>query len=292
LSGEARRAIVLLNPAAGRGRAAARLKDWRRLAGVEVVTAASGAEMERQAREAVAGGCQRVIAAGGDGAVHHVLNGVAGTSAALGIIPCGSGNDFARELGLPMDLAAAAAMAVEGAPRAIDLGRIDPPGRYFGCIASFGLDSYANRLANEYRGPLRGTALYVYALLRALVAYRTPWVTAGEFRGPAILLAAANTPSYGGGMRIAPGADPADGLLDVVVVRDMSRLKLLWCFPEVFRGAHLGRPEVTVTRLPRLRVEADRPLEIFADGEFVGYTPVQVSVLPGGVKVVTAPSAP
>jgi diacylglycerol kinase (ATP) len=101
-----------------------------------------------------------------------------------------------------------------------------------------------------------------------------------------LLLAAANASSYGGGMKMAPQARMDDGRIDIVAVRRMSWLKLLWCFPEVFSGRHLRREEVSFFRCTRARIEADRPLEIFADGEFAGYTPVEVTVVPGALRVI------
>lgn len=291
-------ALVLLNTAAGRGHARqkqALVRAAAEAAGVAVASAATPQETEERARAAALAGCPRVIAAGGDGTVHYVLNGVVGTGAALGIIPCGSGNDLANGLGIPPDVEAAAKLAFSGPPRAVDVCRLRGEGpqakeRYYGCLASFGVDSRANRIANEHAGPLGGTALYIYALVRALAEFRVADVTithdAGEYRERIWLAVAANAPSYGGGMRIAPRARMADGRLDVCVVRRMSRLKLLWCFPEVYRGAHLSRAEVTYFQSSRARIEAERPLEIFADGEFLGYTPAEVEVLPGKLQVV------
>jgi diacylglycerol kinase (ATP) len=284
---------VLLNQQAGRGGATRRHAIVRAEAAarhVEVICPASPREMEAAARQAVRNGEERVIAAGGDGTVHYVLNGIVGTTAALGIIPCGSGNDLAINLGIPRDVRAAAEIAFDAPARDCDLCRIETHGRYFACIASFGLDSHANRLANRHSGPFRGTPLYVWSVLRALLEFRPPDVTVthdgGVYRDRILLLAAANAASYGGGMRIAPEARLNDGLIDLVAVRDMPRLKLLWCFPEVFSGLLIAREEVTSLRTTRLSVESSRPLEIFADGEYVGETPVRVEVLPAALRVI------
>jgi diacylglycerol kinase (ATP) len=311
------RAIVLANGAAGRGHNQRRMTRVERVCaelGVELVRTGSAEETRQQARRAAEQGYARVIAAGGDGTVHWVLNGLAGTGAALGIIPLGSGNDMARNLGLPLEVEAATRAAVGGTVRRADLGRItiqsprskvqgQEPGaskptldlgpgtldQFFGCIASFGLDSHANRIANRYKR-LRGTLIYIYALLRSLVEYRVPQVTIrgdiGEFSGAMMLVAAANAASYGGGMRLAPRAEMADGMLDLCMVRSMSRLKLLRCFPEVFFGTHLRHGEITCLRTARFRLEADRPLEVFADGEYLGLTPADVEVLPGALAFV------
>lgn len=294
------KALVLVNAAAGRGHYRKKLEQVRRLClelGAEVAETTSPEEASERARAAADAGYGRVVAVGGDGTAHHVLNGLAGAgvipsenSAALGIVPLGSANDLARNLGLPRDTEAATRLALTGPTRRVDLARV--AGHWFGCIASFGLDSHANQIANRHRR-LRGTAIYVYALLRTLVEWRVPVVhiqsDSGELRGPMMLLAVGNASSYGGGMRIAPHADMADGRLDLCLVRDMSRLKLLFRFPGVFSGTHLRHPEVTYLQASRVLVEADRPLDIFADGEFVGHTPAEVELFPGALTVV-APS--
>lgn len=294
--------LVLLNAAAGRGRAGVKhavVRQMARAAGVPVAETASPEDLERQAWEAAAAGCRRVVAVGGDGTVNRVLNGIVGTAAALGVIPCGNGNDIARNLGIPSDVQAATHVSFFGPLRTVDVGllRSAAPGsakRYYAGIASFGFDSLANRIANEHNGIWRGRALYVYAMLRSLVEFRPPDVTithdGGEYRGRIMLAVAANAPSYGGGMKIAPRAEMADGLLDLCIVRRMSRLKLLWCFPEVFSGAHLAREEVSYIRSARARITAERPLDVFADGEFVGCTPVEVEVASGMLQVI-APEA-
>jgi len=311
---------VLANGAAGRGHNQRRMTRVERVCaelGVELVRTCSAEQTRRQARRAAQQGYARVIAAGGDGTAHWVINGLAGTGAALGIIPLGSGNDMARNLGLPLEVEAATRAALTGTVRRADLGllkvqgprvpgsqgpsvalasggpldpwTLGPLDRLFGCIASFGLDSHANRIANRHQR-LHGTLIYVYALLRSLVEYRVPQVTIrgdmGEFSGPMILVAAANAPSYGGGMRLAPRAEMADGMLDLCMVGNMSRLKLLRCFPEVYFGTHLRHGEITCLRTARFRLEADRPLEVFADGEYLGLTPAEVEVLPGALAFV------
>jgi diacylglycerol kinase (ATP) len=289
------RAVVLLNEAAGRGSTRSKQELVRQIASrsqIPVRTAPTGEAMEGLARHMALDGNDRVIAAGGDGTVHRVLNGIAGTSAALGIIPCGSGNDLAINLGIPRELEAATEHAFTARWRNIDLCRVN--GRYFGCIASFGLDSHANRVANQHRGPFRGTALYIWSLLVALTQFKPPNVIVqhdeGEYRGPILLLVAANAASYGGGLRIAPSAQVADGLIDFVAVHAMPRLALLWHLPKVFSGSHVALEQVSYKLSRKLQIDADRPLDIFADGEYVGQTPATVEILPGALRVI-APAA-
>ena len=284
--------LVLLNAAAGRGRSRKKIERVRALsreAGAQVVDTSSVNETKERARLAAEAGA-RVVAAGGDGTVHHVLNAVVGTPGALAIIPVGSGNDLARNLRIPSGVDEATRFALTGPRRRVDAARVN--GRWFGGVASFGLDSRANQIANEHQR-ISGTLLYIYALLRALIEWRQPMVRVqsdgGEFHGRIMLAVAANTTSYGGGMKIAPKADMTDGRFDLCIVSGMSRLKLLRCFPEVFWATHLRHREVTYMQATRARIEADRPLDIFADGEFVGRTPVEIEVAPAALSVIAPP---
>jgi YegS/Rv2252/BmrU family lipid kinase len=286
------RAVILLNDTAGRGSARKKHEQIRAIAEgeeIEVRGAPTPEAMEVEARR-LAASYERVIAAGGDGTVHRVLNGLFGTGAALGIIPAGSGNDLAVNLGIPRGVHAAISLGLTAPVRKIDLCHVMPQGRYYACIASFGIDSHANRVANEHRGPFRGTALYVWSLLVALAQFQPPEVTVthddGQYRGPIMLLAAANAASYGGGLRIAPGAQLNDGFIHMVAIRRMSRTTLLRHFPKIFNGSHVDLDEVTYILSRRLRIEADRPLDIFADGEFVGQTPATIEVLPEALRVI------
>lgn len=283
-------AIVLANRAAGRGFKRRRLEQVERMcaaAGVELLRTATPDETRQRAAEAAARGVRRVIAAGGDGTAHYVLNGLAGTEAALGVIPVGSGNDIARALGVPRNVQAATRLAFQAPIRRVDLGRVC--GSVFLSVASVGMAALANRIANRVR--LHNTVIYVYALLRALVQYRVASVRVEtddlEFQGPFMLAAVGNGPSVGGGMRVAPGALLDDARLDVIVAKRMSRLRLLRCFPTVFLGTHLRFPEVLFARGTRVLIDADRPLDIFADGELVGQTPAEFEVLPAAVNVVS-----
>lgn len=284
------RAVILLNEAAGRGSARAKHVLIRKLAaeaGVEVRD--NSDSLSLRARFAVRQGCDRIIAAGGDGTVHAVLNGMFGSGATLAIIPAGSGNDLAANLGIPCDVRTALDLALTGPVREMDVCEIGKR-RYFACIASFGIDSFANKIANQHRGPFRGTALYIWSLLVSLARFRPPTVTVthdnGEFTSEIMLLAAANAASYGGGLRIAPDAKLDDGIIDLIAVRKMSRLRLLWHFRKIFNGSHIHLGEVTHIRSRRLRVRADRRLDIFADGEFEGQTSQTITILPRALKVI------
>src|SRR5581483_5136137 len=284
------RAFVVLNPAAGGGRARRRwpaLRAALAAAGVEVAwaeTAGPGAATAL-AREAAAR-WPLVVAAGGDGTVNEVVNGLvdeAGVArATLGVLPLGRGGDAARNLGLARTPAAAVARLAAGDDVAVDLGRVEAAGaapRWFVDAAGVGLD--ADVAARAAGGG--GTLPYLLGVARAVGRHRPTETVVRVDDGPvwtgaASAVIVANGPCFGGGMRVAPAADPRDGRLDVVVLGALGRAELLWWLPRVYRGGHLANPEVRVHRARRVRVDAAqaRPLEI--DGELGGTTPVTFAV--------------
>jgi diacylglycerol kinase (ATP) len=283
----------LVNPGGGRGRAGRRLAEIRHLAhgaGAEVVLSRDVDHLCTEARRAAQEGVERLLVAGGDGTVHHAIRGLAGSECALAILPLGSGNDLAASLGLPAALDRAVALGLDGPIRRIDLASFG--GVPFGCVAGVGFDSEVNRYANSLRW-LRGPLIYVWSVLRVLPGFRPVGVRlaydGGEFSGQAMFVVFANAPRYGGGMRIAPAARLDDGLLEVVIVRALPRLKLLRVFPRVFSGTHTRFPEIDIVRTRRAEIALDRPLVAHGDGEpllEVGGRPVAVEVAPAGLRVV------
>lgn len=284
---------LLVNPGGGRGRTGRHLERLRRLAaarGLELVVSADVAGLEAAGRRAAADGVERLLVAGGDGTLHHALQGLAHRGCALAILPLGSGNDLAAALGIPRDLAAAFELALAGAARPIDLGRV--AGRFFAGVAGVGFDSEVNRYANRIRR-LRGPLIYVWAMLRTLRGFRAPTMRiehdGGRFAGRAMFAAVANSGRYGGGMRIAPAARLDDGWLDLVIVREIPRRALLRVFPRVFRGGHVTHPAVELVRTRRLTLALDRPLTAYGDGEplvEIGAEPVVFEVAPAALRVV------
>jgi diacylglycerol kinase (ATP) len=262
----------LLNPAAGRGEAVGRLARLRILAsgaGAGLVVSKSGADIAVQARRAVEDGVARLVVAGGDGTLHQAAQGLAGSDCALGVVPLGTGNDLAGTLGVPRELDAAVARALTGPVRRLDLVRV---GEVVAIgYAGVGFDSEVTRFANQEVRRLRGPLVYFYAVLHTLATFRAPEMRiehdGGTFAGRAMFVVAANLPRFGGGMRIAPAAQPDDGLLDLVWVREISRLRLLAVFPRVYRGTHVGHPAVTVVRTRRVAVTLDRQMTLYGGGE-------------------------
>ncbi|MGW8692860.1 diacylglycerol kinase family protein, partial [[Kitasatospora] papulosa] len=244
------------------------------------------------AREAVAGGTGALITVGGDGMMSLALQAVAGTATPLGAVAVGTGNDFARALGLPIrDPAAAGRLAAEalkaGTVRSIDLGRVGE--RWFGSVLASGFDSRVNDRGNRMRW-IGGRFKYDLAILAELAAFRPVPYRLRLDDGPvteveATLIAVGNGTTYGGGMRICADAVMDDGLLDVTVVGDCSRTTLLKVFPKVYRGTHLGHPAVTVHRVSSISLEA-AGVTAYADGEPLGPLPLDATCVPGAVRVL------
>jgi diacylglycerol kinase (ATP) len=288
---------LFVNPAAGRGRgarAALPAASALRAAGyrVRTVVGENAADGLVRARAAVADGTGALVAVGGDGMAHLALQAVAGTDTPLGLVAVGTGNDFARALGLPVRDPAAAGRLIADALkasriRAVDLGRVDE--RWFGTVLASGFDSRVNDRGNRMRLPA-GRARYDLAMLAELAAlrpfaYRITLDDGAVREVEATLVAVGNGPSYGGGMRICPGADLADGLFDVTVVGDCGRATLLRVFPRVYRGTHVDHPRVTVYRAARVEIAAE-DVSGYADGERLGELPLTAHCVPGAVRVV------
>jgi diacylglycerol kinase (ATP) len=241
------------------------------------------------AARGLACGVDRLIVAGGDGMVHHVLPAVAGRSEiTLGIVAVGTGNDIARALGLPVDdPLAAAEIAVAGEPLAIDAMRCDAGWAL--SVATAGFSARVNDRANRLRRP-RGAARYQLATLLGLPGLRPDrlvlTVDGVEHRADATLVAVGNTPYFGGAMAICPDADPCDGLLDVTIVGAVGRLRLLRFFPTVYSGAHRTNPAVTFLRGRSVSLAGGA--DVWADGERLGPMPLTLETVPGAVRVAGA----
>ncbi|MCX5556353.1 diacylglycerol kinase [Streptomyces sp. NBC_00038] len=287
---------LFVNPTAGRGRgahAAQPAASALRAAGfsVRTVLGENAADALTRARAAVADGTGALVAVGGDGMANLALQAVAGTRTPLGLVAVGTGNDFARALGLPVRDPAAAgrliAEALKGARlRDVDLGRVG--GTWFGTVLASGFDSRVNDRGNRMRWPT-GRFKYDLAMLAELAAfkpipYRITLDDGAVQEIEATLVAVGNGSSYGGGMKICAGADLGDGLFDVTVVGDCSRTTLLKVFPRVYRGTHLDHPKVAVHRAAKVELVAEG-VTGYADGEPLGPLPLTAACVRGAVRV-------
>ena len=282
---------MLVNPTAGGGRALAagrRAAARFRAVGVRVdlLIGTTPAESSRLAQQAVSSGTTELVACGGDGMVHLALQVVAGTSCTLGVIPAGTGNDFARSLGIPREsIDGAVDVILAGHTRTTDLGRAGD--RWFGAVVASGFDSRVNDRGNRMTWP-RGRLKYNVAMVAELASFHPI-----DFRLrldeetidlTAMLVAVGNGPSYGGGMRICPNASMSDGLLDVTVVSSMSRAKLVRLFPSVYPGRHLRYPEVLTFRARCVGLEASE-VTAYGDGELVSALPLTCVAVPDALRV-------
>jgi diacylglycerol kinase (ATP) len=296
------RVTVLTNPRSGHGNAPhaaerAIVRFQQRGVDVTAIVGTDAAHAARLVDDALAAGTDALVVVGGDGVISLALQALARGDVPLGIVPAGTGNDHAREYRLPTgDPEAAADVVVDGVTETVDLGRIDDAAgghRWFGTVMAAGFDSLVSDRTNRMRWPhgrMRYNVAMVAELSRLrLLPFRLRFDGGEEIRTDLTLAAFGNTRTYGGGMRICPGADPRDGLLDVTMVHSASRSRLIRLFPTVFKGTHVDLDEVTTARARA--IEVDSPgINAYADGDFVCPLPVTVSAVPAAVKILVPAS--
>ena len=282
---------VAISPTAGRGRADRLRRPVvdQLLAGgasVHVIEGTDAADAERRCREVVEHRPDGLVAVGGDGMVHLAVQACAGSGVPLGIIPAGTGNDFAGAVGLPVkDPVAAAKVILAGCTRQIDAVRAGD--RWFCCVLGAGFDAAVNARANAMTWP-HGTARYVVATLRTLRRLRpidyTLTIDGATQDIRAMVVAVGNAPSYGGGMQIVPDAALDDGLLDVCILGIETVPKFLWNFPKVFSGAHRTHRDITLLTARSITIDA-AGVTAYADGERFGDLPLTCECVPGALTV-------
>ena len=290
---------VIVNPAAGSGRGLRllpRLVDALRTHGVRNhvhVTSQAGEAIDVAHRFGHAG-TRLVIAVGGDGTVNEVVNGLldAGGATVLGVIPAGRGVDFTRSLNVPRNFSAAVNQIIEGAYRRIDVGRAtfsDGGSRFFVNAAGLGFDTTVAEGAMRSRLP-GGSLPYISAVLGAIVRYRTMEIDldadGDKIRGRAASAIVANGRFLGGGMKLVPSADLADGLVDLAILGDLTRRDLIVSAPRVYRGAHVNHPKFTHRPIRSVTITTGAPIRVQLDGEIYGTSPVTFSVEPNALLVV------
>ena len=292
--------VIIANPKAGGGRAreiaersARTLSDFG--INTRLVLPATLEAMQAEVAEA----CERrpsvVIACGGDGTVHQVLQGAAENEIVMSVIPAGTGNDIARSLGIGVKdreswLSRLSELIHAGEESRVDLSRIMHDGRHVWSLGviSAGFDSAVNERANRLTR-LRGTPRYVAAILGELRSFRMHdyevTIDGMSLSGRALLIAVGNGESYGGGMRICPAADMSDGVLDVTWVDTAPRRTVLRVFPRIFSGAHVEHPLVRTYRGREITISSRGAL-IYADGERIGAPPVRIEIASGALRIL------
>lgn len=286
--------MLLANPKSGTGKAAKYLElisDEFKKNHVQIVSilADSAEATSKKLQEVLSGQVDAVMAIGGDGAVHLAIQELALSKIPLYVLPCGTGNDFARTGGpLELDVTRAVKRMLETRPVEIDLGRTESVigTRWFGQVLSTGFDSLVNERANRFSF-IKGQIKYTIATLLELPLfrpYRYEMVTPdGTRKIPAMLIAVANGASYGGGMLICPSADRRDGLFEVMVLHPVSKVELLKVFPKVFKGKHVSHPAVEFIKVAKLTLESNAIA--YADGEKIGSLPINIEIVPKALWV-------
>lgn len=272
---------LFLNPVAGRGRAGKRLDGIVTILSaadftVDVYRSSAVGDLEQQVYERCIAGAQKIIVAGGDGSIHEAVNGImrAGAQARLGVIPTGTGNDFAKACNISLDWRKAtrslARRVHDDTPyRCIDVGRMND--RWFANGAGVGFDAKVTKIARSFRWPI-GDLVYLLAIFRCMIdGIATPTLTITSddlsWDGPVTLTSISNGPWIGGMFHIAPMARNDDGRLELLVAGPVTRRRVLALLPKLIRGRHLGEPEITHAAVRRVTIEASAPIPWHLDGE-------------------------
>lgn len=283
---------MLFNPAAGRGRAGRKIDEAvtylkARGASVELVQTQSPDHLVSVASSTSSKDCDRLVVCGGDGTLNLTIRELNLRDVAIGIIPMGSGDDFAQALQIPRGTTEACDVLMDGFVREVDVAVANGV-RYVG-VAGLGFDSQVARRANDVR-LLRGTLVYLYSIFRVLPQFRPHKVVMhvdGEEHHEEIMFAVVgNSPRYGAGVQIAPAAVLDDGLLDLCLVRRCRIWDLLTTLPLAYSGRHVNRPYVITRRGKEFRFRSEEQLDVYADGELVATTPVEMNLAAERMRVV------
>jgi diacylglycerol kinase (ATP) len=288
--------LIILNPVSAKGRAMEFRKEieseFKKLKlDYQIHTSKSLQDMMNVTKKNLKNGFTNFIGVGGDGTIHYMANILAGTDKNLGVIPTGSGNDIAVNLGLPSDVKSCCRIIKKGATKRLDLGLINDK-YYYLCIAGSGFDSQVNDLANNTRLPVKGPAKYSYSVYKTLITFKSKKFfidydnNQREIFG--MMITASNMPSYGGGMRITPDADPEDGLFDICIIKRMSKLHFIKVFPKVYEGKHIEDSNVEIFRTSYLKLDSEYRFSVFADGEYICKLPASFKMVPKKLNFIVS----
>jgi YegS/Rv2252/BmrU family lipid kinase len=277
--------LVIVNPIAGGGKTLRLLPKIRRWLSesphdFSFTTTRSLDEMCSEIIKAPARGINALLLMGGDGTVHQALPAIVESNLPFSYLPCGRGNDFARNIGLSMELRSNCSLPSNPSFHKIDLPRIN--NIPFVSIAYVGFDAEVNKLANDKKGYFGGTLGYIVCVLKALRNFR-PFeveitIDDDTWKERVMMVTVANAPFYGGGMKIAPDANMNDGVFDICIVQEISKLELLQQFPKVFKGTHIFHPRIIMKTGKKVKLVSDEDRDVFADGEYVGTLPAECTI--------------
>ena len=293
-------AILLVNPAAGSGKAIRAVPRLREFAArsrwqLMIVVTSSAGDLGTKAKEAAARGCKQILVLGGDGTFQILLNALFGfPELTLGIVPAGGGNDLASAIGLPSDPLAALRLLENGSSRHLDAVRVtfaDGSSKFYCGGGGVGLDAEASRFATTTFQFFPGRSRYLFSAIRALwrfqpISVHAVFDTATEFKKDLLLLSVLNTPSYGAGLRLAPLAQPDDGVLDLICLQDLSFWEILKALPALAWKGEINTPRIRRHRVTHLRIETQIPRNFHGDGEILGLTPLDIEIVPDAVRVL------
>jgi diacylglycerol kinase (ATP) len=287
------RILVIVNPAAGGGKAIRLLPKIKRWLSesphdFSITIPKSPAEMRQEILNAPPGRMEAILLCGGDGTVHDALPAILSTNLPFGYLPGGRGNDFARNTGFTTNLRKSCRIPSRPSFHQLDLPFINQTP--FISTAYVGFDAEVNRLANHGKGHLDGKLGYTICVMRTLKNFK-PFeiemtIDGHRFRERVMLITVANGSYYGGGMKIVPQAIMDDGVLDVCMVKEISKFELLRQFPRVFKGTHVTHPRIMTASGKRIKITSDEPREIFSDGEYVGILPAEFTIESQSLRVM------
>lgn len=285
---------LILNPAAGRGKAKRTIPAIKQIfrdlkVDFEMDITQRPGEATYLSREALRRNFRLIVAAGGDGTINEIVNGIVGSDAILGVIPLGLGNDFAKAIDIPPGLKDACRVIHNGTTREIDVGKVN--NRYFINGLGIGFDAWVAWESHKIRCFFFPKLLYLYTVIRLLFRYKSASIridlTDTVLDKKALLIAIGNGKSSGGGFLLTPEAELDDGLIDVCIIDDISRLKLLRQLPKALKGTHKSLPYVTSLKTKRLTVDSSSLLLAHVDGEILEDNHYQIEILPRSLKVIT-----
>lgn len=287
------KSLIILNPSSNGGKAIAALQELEEtLKHFKIDYTIHISKSSDDVKDTVGKGMENFssfISAGGDGTIHTIANILAGTDKNLGCIPMGSGNDISKNLGIPADFKTCCRIIRDCNTRRIDLGLINNR-YYYLAVSGAGFDSVVNDLANNTKFPIKGPAKYTYAVYKTLITYRAKKFFI-KYNGisrtlEAMFCVAGNMPTYGGGMKIVPEADPSDGILDICVIKKMSKIHFIKTFPSVFEGNHINDPFVECFKTKSFEIDSEYNFSVFADGEYICKLPARYDVAPRALNFI------
>ena len=287
---------IISNPISGKGEslnAAIKIHKILKLNGFEVKikNTSEHGDAKTLAFEAVQDGAESIIGCGGDGTIHEIINGLStiNSKPKLGIIPTGRCNNLAKELKLDNNPNKLSQLIIDSQYNAIDLGKVNET--LFATVAALGFDSKVAEYVDEGKHPkfLKGTLSYLYGIFAVLFKFNCPKISIsgdfGNYTGNIFLIASGNTPDYGGDFKITPDAKIDDGILNICIVKNISKIKALFLLPRVFFGTHVKHPKAIYQPSKSLSISSETTISIWADGEYVGTTPAIISILPKALKI-------